>query len=93
GEPGFFRPADVSRTPTPHSGREWDWGTIVARLIRAGHRWGDIPGYTLSQIKIFLREANVLEREEAAQGLLHGWMAANLDGDAVNDAIRTLTER
>lgn len=35
----------------------------------------------------------MLEREEAAQRLAHGFMAANADGDKVNDAIRALTER
>jgi hypothetical protein len=90
-ESRFFRPADVSGAATPHSGREWDWGAIVARLIRAGHRWGDIPGYTLSQIKLFIREVTILEREEAAQRLAHGYMAANADGDKINDAIRVLT--
>jgi hypothetical protein len=33
----------------------------------------------------------VLDREEAAQRLAHGWMAANAEGDAIKDAIQTLT--
>jgi hypothetical protein len=92
-EQRFFHPADAARASTSHAGHEWDWGAVVARLIRAGHRWGDIPGYTLSQIRLFLREGTVLEREEAAQRLVHGWMAANLEGDKVNEAIENLRER
>jgi hypothetical protein len=33
----------------------------------------------------------VLEREEAAQRLAHGWMAANAEGDKINEAIKKLT--
>jgi hypothetical protein len=40
---------------------------------------------------LFIRESTVLEREEAAQRLAHGYMAANADGDKINDAIRVLT--
>jgi hypothetical protein len=35
----------------------------------------------------------LLDREEAAQRLAHGWMAANAEGDKINEAIQALTER
>jgi hypothetical protein len=35
----------------------------------------------------------VLEREEAAQRLVHGWMAANAEGDKINEAVKAMTER
>jgi hypothetical protein len=40
---------------------------------------------------LFLREAGVHEREDAAQRLAHGWMAANAEGDKINEAIQQLT--
>jgi hypothetical protein len=89
-EQRFFRPADATGAATAHPSREWDWGPVVARLIRAGHQWSDIQRYTLSQIKVFLRGARQVDREDAAESLLQGWMAANLDGDQIKDALRTI---
>jgi hypothetical protein len=44
-------------------------------------------------MKVFLRGAAAIEQQRSAQRLVHGWMAANLEGDKVNDAVKALTER
>jgi hypothetical protein len=41
-------------------------------------------------MRLFLREAQKAERSAAAERLTYAWMAANLDGDAVKDAVRSI---
>ncbi|MGC9237721.1 MAG: hypothetical protein ACP5GF_12620, partial [Thiomonas sp.] len=40
------------------------WGSIAGRLVRYGHRWGDIQDYTLAQCLLFLREGQQAEMEQ-----------------------------
>jgi len=52
---------------------------LNTRLIRAGHRLGDLMGYTLTQAQAFLDADGQLERQQLAQ--LLGVVAVAAQGE------------
>ncbi|ASJ25771.1 hypothetical protein LHGZ1_2940 [Laribacter hongkongensis] len=75
GQRGFFRGARRSggsgrgsaTRPDAALADELGWDAAVARLIRAGHRLGDVTAYTLTQAQAFLDVDGQIERQQLAQ--------------------------
>jgi hypothetical protein len=70
---GFFRPEQQGNEPSRGNAKRTNaqrdtegWGKIICRLIAAGHNYSEIADYTLSQVKIFAKYAQELERERRA---------------------------
>ena len=71
GECRFFRAP--GRAEGQHaravSERTVGWSDAIARLIRSGHRYPDILGYTLGQLNAFLAADSRLEHERLSTQL------------------------
>jgi hypothetical protein len=56
-------------------------------LVKHNHNWGDIQGYTLSELGVFVREA--IKQADAAwkQDVLASWLGFNADGEGLKSII------
>ena len=65
------------------------WPQVVQRLVRHGHPWQQVQSLTLGQIRDFMAEALVIEREDLAQ-VITAASFAMADGSTVQKVTKEL---
>lgn len=60
---------EVLNPPRMKSPETFTWAQIVQKLVRAGHPWVSVKGYTLSQVRAFIEVVAEQERDVLADAL------------------------
>lgn len=59
-------------------------------MIKFGHQWSEIQGYTFAQIKLFSAAAIELEAEERRNRVIEVAIASQGDSKAIDKAVKQL---
>ena len=62
-------------------------GSVIQFLVEHGHPWTEIKSYTLSQVGVFLREANKLDDAKRKHEILSAWLGFNSDQKGIKKLI------
>src|SRR5690606_5305109 len=77
-QPRFFRPSPTAdargrgarRRAADRTAHEWQWADTIQLLLEHGHSMTEIRGYTVAQVRAFVRAIGRAERRRRRNALL-----------------------